>query len=132
MAIAYKINAPLLSGDVSAVFKSSGIKRPADDLDRIQRMIDNADINVSAWDGDKLIGLARAITDFSYCCYLSDLAVSQEYQKSGVGTELVRQLRAYLGDEVSLLLISAPTAMDYYPRIGFEKNDRAFIIPRSK
>ncbi|MBW7457989.1 GNAT family N-acetyltransferase [Paenibacillus sepulcri] len=132
MAIAYKINAPLLSGDVSDVFKSSGIKRPADDLDRIQRMIDNADINVSAWDGDKLIGLARAITDFSYCCYLSDLAVSQEYQKSGVGTELVRQLRAYLGDEVSLLLISAPTAMDYYPRIGFEKNDRAFIIPRSK
>lgn len=132
MAIEYKINIPLLSADVSGVFKSSGIKRPADDLTRIQRMIDNADVNVSAWDGEKLVGIARAITDFAYCCYLSDLAVSKDYQKSGIGTELVNRLREHLGDEVSLLLLSAPTAMDYYPRIGFEKTEKAFLIPRVK
>jgi GNAT superfamily N-acetyltransferase len=132
MAIEYKINTPLRSKDVSDVFKSSGIKRPADDLDRIQRMIDNADVNISAWDGVRLIGIARAITDFSYCCYLSDLAVSKEYQKTGIGTKLVERLREHLGEEVSLLLLSAPTAMEYYPRIGFEKTEKAFLIPRVK
>lgn len=95
MAIEYRINTPLRSKDVSDVFKSSGIKRPVDDLERIQRMIDNADVNISAWDGVKLVGIARAITDFSYCCYLSDLAVSN-------------------------------------PRIGFEKTEKAFLIPRVK
>lgn len=132
MAIEYKINTPLCSKDVSEVFKSSGIKRPADDLDRIQKMIDNADVNISAWDGGKLVGIARAITDFSYCCYLSDLAVCKEYQKAGIGTELVERLREHLGEEVSLLLLSAPTAMEYYPRIGFEKTEKAFLIPRVK
>jgi GNAT superfamily N-acetyltransferase len=74
---------------------------------------DHADVNISAWDGVRLIGIARAITDFSYCCYLSDLAVSKEYQKTGIGTELVKRLREHLGEEVSLLLLSAPTAMDF-------------------
>ncbi|WP_438350862.1 GNAT family N-acetyltransferase [Paenibacillus sp. FA6] len=132
MVIEYQINTPLCSKDVSDVFISSGIKRPADDLERIQRMIENADIHVSAWDGVKLVGIARAISDFSYCCYLSDLAVSNEYQKLGIGTELVERLRQHLGDEVSLLLLSAPTAMEFYPRIGFEKTEKAFVIPRVK
>lgn len=130
MNILYKINTPLNSEEVSHVFKSSGIKRPADDLDRIQKMIDHASVTVTAWDGDQLAGIARAITDFSYCCYLSDLAVSKEYQKKGIGTELVNHLREHLGEEVSLLLLSAPTAMEYYPRIGFEKTEKAFLIPR--
>ncbi|MEK4038909.1 GNAT family N-acetyltransferase [Paenibacillus sp. FSL F4-0122] len=132
MEIKYKINASLCSKDVSDVFKSSGIKRPADDHERIQKMIDNADVNISAWDGVRLIGIARAITDFSYCCYLSDLAVCKEYQKTGIGTELIKRLREHLGEEVSLLLLSAPTAMEYYPRIGFEKTEKAFLIPRVK
>ncbi|GGH19525.1 GNAT family N-acetyltransferase [Paenibacillus segetis] len=132
MAIEYKINSHLHAKDVSNVFKSSGIKRPVNDLDRIQKMIDNADICISAWDGEKLVGVARAITDFSYCCYLSDLAVSLEYQKTGIGTELVARLRKHLGEEVSLLLLSAPTAMDYYPCIGFEKAENAFLIRRIK
>ncbi|MGD8189076.1 GNAT family N-acetyltransferase [Brevibacillus ginsengisoli] len=132
MTIEYRINTSILAKDVSDVYKSSGIKRPVDDLDRIQRMIDNADINISAWDDDKLIGIARAITDFSYCCYLSDLAICKEYQRAGIGTELIKRLREYLGEEVSLLLLSAPTAMEYYPRIGFEKSEKAFLIPRVK
>ncbi|MNN12867.1 Acetyltransferase (GNAT) family protein [compost metagenome] len=132
MAIEYKINMQLRSEDVSTVFKSPGIKRPWDDLERIQRMIENADVNISAWDGERLVGIARAITDFSYCCYLSDLAVNKEYQNKGIGTELVRHLQEHLGEEVSLLLLSAPTAMEYYPRIGFEKTEKAFLIPRLK
>lgn len=130
MAISYKINSPLHSQDVADVFKSSGIKRPVDDLERIQKMIDNADVKITAWDEEQLIGIARAITDFSYCCYLSDLAVSKDYQKTGIGTELIAKLKKHLGEEVTLLLVSAPTAMEYYPRIGFEKSERAFVIPR--
>jgi len=132
MPIEYKINTPLSSKEVSDVFRSSGIKRPLDDLDRIQRMINHADVTISAWDIDKPVGIARAITDFTYCCYLSDLAVCEEYQKTGIGTELIERLRNHLGDEVSLLLLSAPTAMEYYPRIGFEKTEKAFVIPRVK
>lgn len=128
----YKVDAALTAQEVADVFRSSGIKRPVDDPERIQRMIDHADLTVTAWDGGRLIGIARAVTDFAYCCYLSDLAVRKEYQKKGIGKELVTRLRGRLGDEVSLLLLSAPSAMDYYPLIGFEKSDKAFLIPRSK
>lgn len=97
MTIEYRINAPLRAEEVADVFRSSGIKRPVDDLARIQVMIDQADLNLSAWDGDTLVGIARAITDFSYCCYLSDLAVRKEYQKQGIGKALLRLLREHLG-----------------------------------
>ncbi|WP_405152628.1 GNAT family N-acetyltransferase [Paenibacillus sp. FSL K6-0108] len=132
MEIVYKINAQLCPDDVSRLFKSSGIKRPSDNLDRIQRMITNANVIISAWDGVNLVGIARAITDFSYCCYLSDLAVCKEYQKTGIGKELVERLRNHLGEEVALLLLSAPTAMEYYPQLGFEKTEKAFLIPRTR
>lgn len=131
MDILYKINADLKTEDVQNVFRSSGIKRPVDDPDRIQRMIENATLTISAWHDEQLIGLARAITDFSYCCYLSDLAVSKEYQRNGIGRQLIERVRSYLGEEVSLLLLSAPTAMEYYPRLGFEQTEKAFVIPRS-
>lgn len=130
MTIEYRINAPLRAEEVADVFRSSGIKRPVDDLARIQVMIDQADLNLSAWDGDTLVGIARAITDFSYCCYLSDLAVRKEYQKQGIGKALLRLLREHLGEQVSIVLLAAPSAVDYYPRVGFEKSERAFVIPR--
>lgn len=131
-SLAYKLNTPLRAEEVAEVFRTSGIKRPVDDLIRIQAMIDHADLVLTAWDGDKLVGIARAITDYSYCCYLSDLAVNKAYQKTGIGTELVERLRGHLGEEVSLLLLSAPEAMEYYPRIGFKRIENAFLIPRVK
>lgn len=132
MTIHYSLDADLRADQVAAVFVNSGIKRPAHDLDRIQKMIDHADVIVSAWDGEQLVGIARAITDFSYCCYLSDLAVGDAYQKRGIGTEMIRRLQVHLGEEVSLLLLSAPSAMDYYPRIGFQPANNAFLIRRVK
>jgi predicted N-acetyltransferase YhbS len=117
--------------DVAEVFRTSGIKRPYEDVERIQKMIDNSDVLITAWADDKMVGVARAITDYSYCCYLSDLAVDQRYQKQGIGKELVQHVRTKIGDDCSLILISAPSAVDYYPKLGFEKLDRAFLI-RSK
>ncbi len=132
MTITYKINAPLTAAELADVFTSSGINRPVTDLDRLQKMIDNADILVSAWDGEQPVGIARAITDYVFCSYLSDLAVRREYQKQGIGKELINVLRGHLGEEIMLLLLAAPSAMEYYPQLGFEKLVNAFLIPRSK
>lgn len=130
MQILYKFEQKIDASEVANVFEKSGINRPVDDLDRIQRMVDHADIIVTARRDGKLVGITRAITDYSYCCYLSDLAVDNEYQHSGIGRELVRLVREKLGDEVTLLLVAAPSAVDYYPKIGFEKLDKAFSVGR--
>ena len=130
--IKYVVNGKITASEVANVFIASGIKRPSEDLNRIQRMIDQADITVTAWNQDKMVGIARAITDFSYCCYLSDLAVDQKYQKMGIGKKLIQFVKDEIGDEVSLILLSAPSAMEYYPRIGLEKLDNAFGIKRKK
>lgn len=130
--IEYRHNIPLAAADVAAVFDSSGIRRPTGDLARIERMFTNANLTFSAWHNEKLVGVCRALTDFSYCCYLSDLAVDMAYQKHGIGRELVARVQQAIGDEVALVLLSAPEAMEYYPRIGFEKVENGFIIKRAR
>lgn len=132
MDITYKINTKLDAKDISFVFKDSGIKRPYSDLERLERMFNNSNLIISAWEGEKLVGLARSITDFSYCCYLSDLAVVLEYQNKGIGKELIDLTKKNIGEEVALILLASPKAMDYYPHIGFKKLDNAFRIPRTK
>jgi len=131
-AIDFKIGAAITAEELSDVFKKSGIRRPVDDLPRLQRMIEHADLLITAWDKQTLVGVARALTDFSYCCYLSDLAVNIDYQKRGIGKELVSLVQEQIGDVVTLLLLSAPAAMEYYPRIGFDKVENGYIIPRKK
>ena len=87
---------------------------------------------LSAWVGDELVGLSRSLTDHAYCCYLSDLAVDKKYQGHGIGRELVKRTQAIIGDEVSLILLSAPDAMSYYPTLGFELAQNAYVIRRKK
>jgi len=128
--IRYEDKKTLGAEDVSRVFEKSGIRRPFQDLERIQRMIDNSDVILSAWDEDMMVGIARAITDFSYCCYLSDLAVDKEYQKHGIGKALVDLLREKLGGEVSLVLLSSPEATEFYPKMGFVSTDKCYVIGR--
>lgn len=130
--IEYRRNFPLEAADVAAVFDNSGIRRPTKDLARIERMFANANLVLSAWHEDKLVGVCRALTDFSYCCYLSDLAVDKAFQKHGIGRELIARVRAAIGEEVALVLLSAPEAMEYYPKVGFEKIENGFIIRRTK
>jgi len=132
MVITYKTNAKLEAHELADLFKSSGIKRPVEDLNRVKNMIDNSNLLVTAWDGEKLVGVARALSDLSYCCYLSDLAVDKEYQNQGIGHELVNEIQKLIGDESNLVLLSAPEAMEYYPKIGFEKAGNAYIIYRKK
>jgi len=130
--IEYRHNFPLEAADVAAVFDASGIRRPTRDLARIERMFTNANLILSAWHEGKLVGVCRALTDFSYCCYLSDLAVDKAYQKHGIGREFITRVQAIIGDEVALILLSAPEAMEYYPKVGFEKVENGFIIKRAR
>lgn len=132
MVISYKVNSKIEPHQLAQLFIASGIRRPSDDLNRLKKMLDNANLTISAWDGDSLVGVARALTDYSYCCYLSDLAVDKEYQRQGIGEELVTQIQNQIGEESMILLLSASEAMEYYPKIGFEKTDNAFLIPRKK
>ncbi|GGO01211.1 GNAT family N-acetyltransferase [Saccharibacillus kuerlensis] len=132
MDFVYREDREISPEEVSAVFQKSGIKRPYEDLQRIGRMIAAADIVITAWDNGKMIGIARALTDYAYCCYLSDLAVDLAYQGSGIGRRLIEEVRTRIGEECSLVLLSAPGAVDYYPKVGFERTDKAFIIARQK
>lgn len=93
-------------------------------------MFSNATIVLSSWHDGTLVAVCRALTDYSYCCYLSDLAVHPDYQKHGIGRELIARVKALIGDEVALILLSAPEAMECYPKLGFKKIENGFILKR--
>jgi len=95
-------------------------------------MYENSDLVVTAWDGDMLVGVSRCITDWVWSCYLADLAVRNDYQGKGVGKKLVELTKETVGEKSMVLLLSVPDAMEYYPKIGFEKVENGFIIYREK
>ncbi len=103
-------------------------RRPVDDRDCIEQMLAHANLLITAWVGERLVGVARSVTDFSYCCYLSDLAVDNAFQGRGIGRELVRQTRDRLGPQAKIILLSAPAAADYYPHIGFRQHSSAWVL----
>ena len=103
-------------------------RRPVDDRDCLAGMLRHADLLVTAWERDLLVGVARSVTDFNYCCYLSDLAVDQAYQQTGIGRELIRRTREQLGSGCMVILLSAPAATGYYPRIGFRPHHSAWVL----
>lgn len=132
MSLVYAVEGAPGADEVADLFRRSGIRRPVDDLERIARMIEHANLIVTARDEGRLVGIARALTDFSFCCYLSDLAVDRNYQRSGIGAELVRRVEEAIGEQAMLLLLAAPEAMEYYPKIGFQPVENGWIIPRRR
>jgi predicted N-acetyltransferase YhbS len=104
-----------------------GERRPVDDRERMGLMLRNANLVVTAWDGELLVGIARSLSDFSYATYLSDLAVRETHQKRGIGRELIRRTREQAGQATTILL-SAPKAVDYYPHLGFKQHPSAWTL----
>ena len=131
MDITYQIGTIPSAQQIIELYDSAGLKRPTHDAERIAKMYQNSNLVVSAWDGEKLVGVSRALTDYCYSCYLSDLAITKDYQKEGIGKKLVELTKEAIGDETMLLLLSAPTAMEYYPKIGMETVHNGFIIHRT-
>ena len=129
-ALTIKIETDVNPNEIVDVYRRSGISRPIDDLPRLTRMLQQANLLISARVQGQLVGFARALTDYSYCCYLSDLAVDQAYQRRGIGQQLLATLQEKLGEEVMVCLLSAPEAMSYYPKAGFQKAEQAWWIPR--
>jgi GNAT superfamily N-acetyltransferase len=132
MDIAYQLEPQLSSAEFTGVLVRSTLaeRRPIDKPAVIRAMLAKADLIVTARAGDLLVGVSRAITDFAYCTYLSDLAVDQAYQRQGIGRELIRQTHEAAGLATMLILLSAPAARDYYPHIGMTKHESCWIIPR--
>lgn len=130
--IEYRIDATITAAELADLFRRSGIRRPVDDSDRLSAMIRHASLVITAWRSGRLVGVARSLTDFSYCCYLSDLAVDHDLQGAGIGTELVRRTKAAAGEHSMLLVLSAPDAMGFYPKIGMEPVDNGWVIKRTR
>ncbi len=107
-------------------------RRPVDDAKSIAAMLQHGNLLCTAWAGERLVGVARSVTDFEYCCYLSDLAVDASHQKQGIGRELIRLTQSRLGERAKLILLAAPGAVAYYPKLGFEAHTSAWLIPASR
>lgn len=131
MPITYAVEPELTAEQFIDVLRRSTLaaRRPVDDFDRVAKMVENADLIVTARNAEgTLVGVSRAITDYSYCTYLSDLAVDQAYQKQGIGRRLIHETHEHAGLATSLILLSAPQAASYYPHIGMEKHDSCWRI----
>ena len=130
--IDYHVGARPDTREVIALFEASGIHRPTGEPERIAKMFAAPCLVVSARANGRLVGVSRALTDHVYCCYLSDIAVDRAYQGRGIGRELVRLTREAVGETVSVVLVSAPGAVGFYPKTGFEVCDSAFIARRTR
>ena len=126
--LTYRTNHPVSRAQFIALLQktSLGARRPLAEAERVDAMLQNADLLISAWDDDRLVGIARAVTDYAYCCYLSDLAVDEAWQRRGIGQELLATLKQALQPECKIILLAAPQAVDYYPHIGFTQHPSAW------
>jgi GNAT superfamily N-acetyltransferase len=130
MAVEYRFGQTGIAlEDVLDLYRAStlGERRPIEDQARMQQMWISANLAVTAWQEGQLVGLARSLTDHVYCTYLSDLAVRVSHQRQGIGRELIRLTRAAAPD-ATLILLAAPKAVDYYPRLGFSRHESAWIL----
>ena len=132
MDIAYRSDANISVAAAIDLYKRStlGERRPVDRLDIFAGMLKNASLTITAWHGERLVGIARSLTDFSYVAYLADLAVDVAYQRHGIGRQLVQETKQRLGPDCMIVLLAAPKANDYYPKLGFVHNPRAWMLPR--
>jgi ribosomal protein S18 acetylase RimI-like enzyme len=132
--ITYRCDVKINADDYIDLLQRSTLaeRRPVNDAARIQRMLDYADVIVTAWADEKLVGVSRALTDFSYSCYLSDLAVDEQFQHRGIGKELVKLTHETSGPQTQLILLAAPKAINYYPKIGMKQFDHCFVFDRKQ
>ena len=105
-----------------------GARRPIADGACMTAMVEKAALFVTAWDGDLLVGVGRCLTDFVYNCYLADLAVDQAYQQQGIGKRLIEEIKSTQGPLCKVILLAAPAAVDYYPKIGFTQHPSAWVL----
>jgi ribosomal protein S18 acetylase RimI-like enzyme len=132
--IAYTRDRPINPTEFKSILERSGLaaRRPVSNVDRLKKMLAAYTFVVSAWQGDRLVGISTVWTDWAFSAYLADLAVDRDYQKRGIGRRLVEISKQAVGPEVTLILLSAPDAANYYPKIGMERFADCFLLRRSQ
>ena len=132
MDIVYSSEATLSADEFIDLLVRSTLaeRRPIHDIKTISEMLANASIIITARVDGRLVGISRALSDFSFCTYLSDLAVDVEHQRRGIGRELIRRTHEEAGRHTTLILVAAPKARDYYPHIGLKQHDSCWVIDR--
>ena len=130
MSITYRDDAVLTPEEAIALYQKStlGERRPVDRPDVFAGMLKNANLIVTAWDDSRLVGIARSLTDFTYVTYLADLVVDVDYQHQGIGKQLIAETQRRVEPECMIVLLAAPKANDYYPKLGFTHNPRAWML----
>jgi predicted N-acetyltransferase YhbS len=130
VSITYKIGNALDLDAVIELYRAStlGERRPIEERERMAKMLENANLVITAWDGDVLVGISRSFTDFAYVTYLADLAVRESHQRQGIGKELIRRTQVECGPQTKIVLLAAPKAVDYYPHIGFTHHPQAWVL----
>jgi predicted N-acetyltransferase YhbS len=127
--ISYRTGNDLNLDEVIELYRAStlGERRPVEDRKRMELMLRNANLVITAWDGDLVVGIARSVSDFSYSTYLADLAVRDSHQRRGIGRELIRRTQDECG-QAMIVLLAAPKAVGYYPHVGLEQHPQAWIL----
>jgi predicted N-acetyltransferase YhbS len=127
----YQLEPELAVAEFADVLRRStlGERRPIEDLPRLQGMLDHADLIVTARRDGLLVGVSRALTDFHFVTYLSDLAVDVACQRQGIGRELLWRTHEAAGRHTTLVLLAAPKAREYYPHIGMQPHDSCWLTP---
>jgi GNAT superfamily N-acetyltransferase len=134
MDVTYQLEPHLSPAEFIDVLVRSTLaeRRPIHDADAIAAMLANADVLVTARAAGRLVGVSRALTDFAFCTYLSDLAVDEAFQRCGIGRELLRRTHEAAGRHTVLILLAAPKAQGYYPHIGLTRHDSCWFVPREE
>jgi GNAT superfamily N-acetyltransferase len=130
MELSYQIEPELGTDEFVDVLRRSTLaeRRPVREAVTIAGMLKNAGLIVTARYNQRLVSVARAISDYAYCTYLSDLAVDVAYQRQGIGRELIRRTREATGANTMLILLSAPDAASYYRHIGMTPHDSCWVL----
>jgi len=133
MKIVYRDRAIVSVDEAIELYKRStlGERRPVGRPDIFEGMLQNASLTITAWHEKRLVGITRSLTDFAYVAYLADLAVDVAFQKQGIGKRMIDETRKRLKPECMIVLLAAPKANAYYPKLGFEHNPRAWVLKGS-
>ncbi|MBL4676576.1 MAG: GNAT family N-acetyltransferase [Mucilaginibacter sp.] len=128
-SVIYQRELTLSPDEFIDVLKRSSLaeRRPVDEFERIEDMLQNANLIITARVDGKLIGVSRALTDFAFCTYLSDLAVDENYQKKGIGAKLIYETKKH-AIKAKLILLAAPKAVNYYPKTGMTSFSHCFLL----
>jgi GNAT superfamily N-acetyltransferase len=130
--ISYGQEENLSAAEFVDLLERSGLDRhrPVHDHGRIERMLSNSNLVIGARQSGRLVGVARCITDFSWCCYISEVAVDATIQGHGIGKRLMQEVRRAAGCEATCLLLSYPDAAAFYEGIGMKRFADAFLFER--